>query len=145
MSLSGCSCWLAKGDGAVGKDGALSSCVHSSIVLSSRLLAYSVKMSAIVNKSISFELTICFCYWHYFRSKFPLFLFGKHNFHSFSSQFGNCLGSSEFSLKCIAASSNLKSTFINGYMYLFKLAYLQCIPTYENPSSLGAKWLTTAW
>ena len=95
VSLSGCSCWLAKGDGAVGKDGALSSCVHSSIVLSSRLLTYSVKMSAIVNKSISFELTICFCYWHYFRSKFPLFLFGKHNFHSFSSQFGNCLGSSE--------------------------------------------------
>ena len=51
MSLSGCSCWLAKGDGAVGKGGLLSSCVHSSTVLSSKLLTYFVKMSAIVNES----------------------------------------------------------------------------------------------
>ena len=60
VSLSGCLSWLAKGDGAVGTDGVLSSCVHSLIVLSTRLLTYSVKMSAMVNKSISFELTIFF-------------------------------------------------------------------------------------
>ena len=95
VSLSGCLCWLAKGDSAVGKDGLLSSCVHSSTVLSSKVLTYSVRMSAIVNEPISFELTVCFCHWHYFWSKFPLLLLGKHYLHSFSSQFGDCLGSPE--------------------------------------------------
>ena len=60
VSLSGCSCWLANilGDGAVGKGGLLFSCVHSSTALSSKLLTYSVKMSVIVNKPISFKLTM---------------------------------------------------------------------------------------
>ena len=63
MCLSGCLCWHAKGDGAVGKDSLLSLCVHSSIVLSSKVLMYSVRMPAIVSKPISFELTIlCFCH-----------------------------------------------------------------------------------
>ena len=42
MSLSGCSYLLAKGGGAVGSSGLSSSCMHSSIVLSSNESAYPI-------------------------------------------------------------------------------------------------------
>ena len=47
MSLSGCSYLLAKGGGAVGSSDLLSSCVHSSIVLSSNESAYPVGIMCI--------------------------------------------------------------------------------------------------
>ena len=136
VSLLGCSCWLAKSNGAVSKDGLLSLCVHSSTVLSSKVLTYSVKMSAIINEPISFELTIFF-------SSGTIFGLGNTIFILSFPNLVTAWNRPKFSLKCIAASSNLKMALLNGYMCLFELAYLQYIPTYKKPSSLGAKWLTT--
>ena len=87
-----CLCRGVRGDGAAGKGGLLSLCVHSSTVLSSKVSTFSVRMSAIVNEPISFALTTCFCHWQYFWSKFPLLLLGKYYLHFFFSQFGDCLG-----------------------------------------------------
>ena len=146
MSLSGCLCWFAKGDSTVGKDGLFSSCVHSSTVLCSKVLTYSVRMSAIVNEPISFELTIyVFGTGTIFGVNSPCFCLGNTIFILSLPNLVTAWDHSKFSLKCIAASSNLKMAFLNGYMYLFELAYLQCIPTHEKPSSLKAKWLTILW
>ena len=136
VSLLGCSCCLAKSDGAVSKDGLLSSCVHSSTVLSSKVLTYSVKMSAIINEPISFELTICFASGTIFGLGNTIFILSFPNLVTAWDR-------PEFSLKCIAANSNLKMALLNGYMCLFELAYLQYIPICEKPSSLEVKRLTT--
>ena len=107
MSLSGCSCWLAKGDGAVGKGGLLSSCVHSSTVLSSKVLTYSVRMSAIV---ISFKLTIATG--TIFGVNSPCFCLGNTIFiRSLPNLVIAWDRPKKFSLKCIAASNNLKMAF----------------------------------
>ena len=46
----------------------------------------------------------------------------------------------KFSLKCIAATSNLEWRLMSMQRHpIIKLAYLQCIPIYEKPNSLGAK------
>ena len=100
---------------------------------------YSGRMSAIVNEPLILNLLYVFAIGTIFGVNFPCFCLGNTIFiHSFPNLV-TAWDCPKFSLKCIAASSNMKMAFLNGYMHLFEFAYLQSIPTYEKPSSLGAK------